>query len=703
MSISMTTTSIPFWKEYPERDSEWGRQYPTRHVPLSEEEVFSPLPMGVYIHIPFCNKLCFSCPYTKYQTTRPLATAFLDALMAEIDNYASRPYVQDRHLVLGYIGGGAPTALTAAQLDGLLRHLFSSIPCAQDVDFSIESTPVDINERKCQVLLKHGINRISLGIQTFDRDELKNLGRPSDPEMLKDCIRMLQRCGFKNVNIDLMYGINGQTMASWERSLDTAIELGVTCVSLYTYMEFAQITTKRRKLPPIPNSRLVDEMFMVAAEKLTANGFLGYYGDCFAKPGYQPHYGEVSWSENVPIIPLGPTAAGHLRDHWWFNEPDIHRYIEIATSGRLPISMGRFITKEEGIRRSMVLGVKAGRVDRDRFRSLHGVDFMETFSEELEDFESKGLVILSDTGLKISGPKGLFYLDNISKAFYSPEHRYYPKHLGSDISAFIGSNMRKYPQTEVLDVETQRHSKDATNQNFELKGGCGMNENRLLDLAERVPLTSPFADLNSVRAYDLGMRRSALMAYKEPAERIISHVTPNTTEMVEIGCNTGLLGLHLAGRLPKVQISGFEEIGNLVEVAEDNLTLAVWANAEGDLDFEKTRLHRLPLPDNSADIVYSFSSLHRWLRPVETLREAARICRPDGIVIIHDSNRHADEGHITFILQFIKDGADQFMHQLQSAYTRDEAEQLLAEAGLDGWQVREEDLGLVISSRPLEG
>jgi ubiquinone/menaquinone biosynthesis C-methylase UbiE len=128
----------------------------------------------------------------------------------------------------------------------------------------------------------------------------------------------------------------------------------------------------------------------------------------------------------------------------------------------------------------------------------------------------------------------------------------------------------------------------------------------------------------------------------------------------------------------------------------------VWANSAGDVEFEMAKLNRLPFPDDSADIVFSFSSLHRWRRPVETLKECARICKPDGVVIIEDMNRHAEEGHITFILQFVKEGGDEFMRSLQAAYTRDEAAELLQEAGLTDWQVVEEDLGLVISSRPLE-
>lgn len=432
-----TTTSMPFWKEYPERDNEWVRQYPTKHVAVTEQEVFSKDPIGFYMHIPFCNRLCFSCPYIKHQTEKELTERYLKALKAEISNYAARPYIQDHQVTLGYIGGGTPTSFTSGQLGELLDHLFGELDISPDVDISIESTPIDITEKKAKTLLEKGVRRISLGVQTFVEAELKDLGRPSDPQMLKDAIKLVRDAGFEKVNIDLMHGINGQTMESWNYSLDVALELGVTSISFYTYMEFAQISTKRRQLPPVPEKELVDEMFLFAADKLTKNGFIGFFGDCFAKPGCQPRYGQLSWSEDIPIIPFGPTATGHLRRHWYFNEPNIDRYIQTVNEGGLPISMGKYITREEAIRRAMVLGVKSARIDRKRFKEIHGVDFVEVFRAEIEDLESKGLVTLHDDGLEVTGPKGWYYLDNISKAFYSEEYKRFPQHLGSDITQFL--------------------------------------------------------------------------------------------------------------------------------------------------------------------------------------------------------------------------------------------------------------------------
>lgn len=224
----------------------------------------------------------------------------------------------------------------------------------------------------------------------------------------------------------------------------------------------------------------------------------------------------------------------------------------------------------------------------------------------------------------------------------------------------------------------------------------------LFELAERAPEFAPFADIETARAYDLGMRRSALMAYQRPTQRILDNVTEGMSDLVEVGINTGLLSLFIGGKLPDIPVSGVEENKNLIEVAEDNLNLAVWSSSAGDVEFEMAKLSSLPFDDHSADIVFSFSSLHRWRRPVETLRECARICKPDGLVIIEDLNRHCEEGQIMFILQFIKEGGPEFMKSLRASYSPEEAVDLLRQAGLGDWHVRTEDLGLIISSKPVK-
>jgi ubiquinone/menaquinone biosynthesis C-methylase UbiE len=224
----------------------------------------------------------------------------------------------------------------------------------------------------------------------------------------------------------------------------------------------------------------------------------------------------------------------------------------------------------------------------------------------------------------------------------------------------------------------------------------------IFNIVDRKPLKKPFSAIDVARAYDLGMRKSALMSYQKPANRVLEKANNDMTDIVEVGVNTGLMSLYIGGKLPDVPFSGVEENQILLEVAEENLNLAVWSSNKGDIEFEASKFAEMPFEDDSADIVFSFSSLHMWKRPVETLKECERICKPEGTVIIEDLNRATEEGHITFVLQFVKEGGNEFIEALGSAYTPSEVRALLNKAGLEDWLIYVEDLGLVIASKPLD-
>ncbi|NHZ64138.1 class I SAM-dependent methyltransferase [Massilia genomosp. 1] len=224
----------------------------------------------------------------------------------------------------------------------------------------------------------------------------------------------------------------------------------------------------------------------------------------------------------------------------------------------------------------------------------------------------------------------------------------------------------------------------------------------LFDLENRVPQVKPFSSIDDVRSYDLGMRKSALVAYLKPAKRILSYCNDSNRDLFEVGTGTGLLSLYVGGKRPEHIISSVEENVTLLEVAEENLSLSVWCTAPSNIEFELCKLHKFPFANASADIVYSFSSMHLWKKPVETLKEISRICKPGGVVLLFDTNRHAEEGHITFVLQFVKEGANEFMDSLRASYSPREVKDLLAQAGLAEWRVYEDELGLVVSSVVLD-
>lgn len=222
----------------------------------------------------------------------------------------------------------------------------------------------------------------------------------------------------------------------------------------------------------------------------------------------------------------------------------------------------------------------------------------------------------------------------------------------------------------------------------------------MFNLEERTPLKNHFSSLTLARDYDLNMRKTALVSYQKPGTRVLKECQPGF-RLAEIGVNTGLLSFYVGGKMPDATILGVEQNKSLFEVAEESLNLCQWSGMQADIEFELCDFTRLPFDDQSMEIVFSLSSLHQWSDAVAVLKECARICKENGIVIIEDLNRHAEEGFIAFILQFVKEGGDEFMDALRSSYCVEEMRELLREAGLGHWIVNTEDLNLIISSREL--
>jgi len=184
-------------------------------------------------------------------------------------------------------------------------------------------------------------------------------------------------------------------------------------------------------------------------------------------------------------------------------------------------------------------------------------------------------------------------------------------------------------------------------------------------------------------------------------ERVVSLLGPfckDEAQVVEVGSATGLLSLMLGSAHPNIRVLGIEENANLLAVAEENATLATIARTPAKVEFKKGKFHRLPVLDQSADVVFSFLSLYRATEPVRLLQECARICKPDGVVFLYEMARDAEEGMISFILQYVNTGQEEFMTSLKASYTSYEVQQLLKEAGLEGWHIVKEQLNLRVSN-----
>jgi oxygen-independent coproporphyrinogen-3 oxidase len=449
-----------FWREYPDRDIEFVRWYPCNVGAISAAEVFvsrqaPKQDAALYIHIPFCNHVCTSCPYNKFSTRNALVKGYLEALKQEIDLYAKHAYTTGTKISSGYIGGGTPTTLTADQLDDLLSFIKSRFEFTDRCSVTIESTPVDIDARKLDVLLRHGVDRVSLGVQSFQDPLLRNIGRARahTGQRAIDTIEMLHRNGMENICLDYMIGMPGQTDELWAKDVALLMELPLNSFSVYNYLVLpgseAFFQVQSGTIPPCPTTAAADDMYGYFVDQVLSNNYVAVTYNDFGGPltkewdemgvqtypivpgGDKPYKGldtstfyltdhlSSVWYQCGDLMAIGSGAYGFLNHHMYLNEPDITSYVERCSSGQMPIVMGAYADEHERRCRSLVLGLKLLRIKREDYRKANGVDLYEYFTEQIDDLIAKDLVFLTDEAIQVTYPRGWFYIDNICKTFYS--------------------------------------------------------------------------------------------------------------------------------------------------------------------------------------------------------------------------------------------------------------------------------------------
>ena len=459
--ISDAESPYFYWKEYPQRDTEFVRWYPCAVDRLRAGQIWRRNPLVVYVHVPFCNNLCHSCLYNKTHTSQPIVTAYVEAVKKEISDYAARHHVRDATIIAAYVGGGTPTALSTHQLQGLLERLRCELSFENDAPITIETTPREMNPPMAAMLGACGVNRVSIGVQSFDPVLLRRIGRSHTPEQARAAIAQVRAAGIREINVDLMYGLPGQTMQQSQFDIDQLVSLGVNSVSLYFYIVLPSSTLFTRLaqgvVPACPPADISDQMYFRAVEALLSRGYVattpsdfGWDGGAgrasreypwvkafeLGPPGYRGvmassfpptrYLGHV-WYDCGEILAVGAGAYGYLKDYTYFNEPDIGRYIDQVERGELPVVMGSPVPPQERMARNMSLAVKLLRISRADFQQRHGVDLAVVFADALRRLEDQGLVRLTETMLEVTYPKGWYYIDNISKAFFTPANRRMPQ------------------------------------------------------------------------------------------------------------------------------------------------------------------------------------------------------------------------------------------------------------------------------------
>ncbi len=327
---------------------------------------------SVYIHVPFCRHRCGYCDFTLVAGRDDLIGAYLDALAIELRRIETPVEIDTL-----FFGGGTPTHLPPDELARLFRIVRERFPLADGYEWSVEANPADLTAEKIGVLREFGVNRVSLGAQSFDPAALATLERDHAPSDVADVVGRLRAGGIGNVSLDLIFGVPGQTLGSWRETLRRAVELSPSHVSAYglTFEKGTAFWSRREK----GTLRASDEelelaMDAAAMDDLPAAGLPQYELSNYARPGSECRHNGVYWAAR-PFEAFGPGAARYLGGVRSTNHRSVFTWIKRIVAGESPVAEAEELSPEGRAREAIFVGLRrtAG-VDRTAFRETTGFD-----------------------------------------------------------------------------------------------------------------------------------------------------------------------------------------------------------------------------------------------------------------------------------------------------------------------------------------
>ena len=315
---------------------------------------------GVYIHIPFCHQICNYCDFNKVYFKNQPVDEYIEALGEEM-RLATKEYGQIFERVETiFLGGGTPTALSAQQITRLLSLIKKYIPMQHVTEFTSEANPDELTEDKLRALYSGGVNRLSLGVQSFDQGLLEKIGRTHSNEHVYQTIELAKQVGFENISIDLMYGLPNQSMEQWKDSLRKAFALDLPHYSAYSLIVepktifYIQYAKGRLNLP---SEDLEGDMYEVLMTEMERAGISQYEISNFAKPGFESIHNKIYW-DNDEYAGFGAGAHGYVNGERYSNHGPIKKYMEAVAMNELPIIHSHTVTETERLEEQMFLGLR---------------------------------------------------------------------------------------------------------------------------------------------------------------------------------------------------------------------------------------------------------------------------------------------------------------------------------------------------------
>jgi oxygen-independent coproporphyrinogen-3 oxidase len=356
------------------------------------------MPLGLYIHVPFCRSRCHFCAFYLEIYRDDHAQSFLTALSREMQLHVAQQPLGGRRLDSVYFGGGTPTALRTEDLCDILSGVRTNFGLTRDAEITIEAHPDTVAVEGLRALSAAGFNRISFGVQSLDEKELTQIGRPVLSDTTHKAVASARQAGFTNINLDLMYGLPGQTLDSWLGTVDHALALEPThlsCYALTVENNTRLIVDIRRGTRDNPEELLQNAMENEAARRLAGAGFHHYEISNYSRPGYTCRHNRLYW-ENGEYLGMGPSAQSYLAGDRFGNIDDLDAYEDRLANGVLPIVDRESLGAERRRREAVVFGL----------RLIDGVPTASLpIHEEQRDWTEKVTRLIDDGYLETAGDR----------------------------------------------------------------------------------------------------------------------------------------------------------------------------------------------------------------------------------------------------------------------------------------------------------
>lgn len=369
-------------------------------------------PTSAYVHIPFCTQICYYCDFSKVFIKNQPVDSYLEHLIEEYDSY------DIKKLRTLYIGGGTPTALSACQLAFLLEKLTDKLDLSYLEELTIEANPGDLDQGKIAVLKDSPVNRVSLGVQTFNDRMLKQIGRSHLEKDIYENIANLKKAGFDNISIDLIYALPKQTMEDVKINVAKAIALDIPHMSLYSLIlenHTVFMNRMRRGKLPLPKEDLEAEMFDYIIAELEKAGFEHYEISNFSKPGFESRHNLMYWN-NAEYYGIGAGASGYVDGVRYKNHGPIRHYLQAVEAGNARVQE-EVLTLKEQMEEEMFLGLrKKSGVSKKRFEEKFGLSFEDQYGAVVSELTEQGLLV-PDRDIVRMTKQGLFLGDTVAEKF----------------------------------------------------------------------------------------------------------------------------------------------------------------------------------------------------------------------------------------------------------------------------------------------